>query len=136
LVTPSKGSGTAQSFSGLFSDTAGATSLNAVSMLFNESLSGVNGCYLEYSPASNTISLKADDGTALAGTVTPGVAGSVSNSQCTVSGLRSKYTVRGNSAALTVAVTFIGKTPLTTYLFASDKNGSSTGWVAEGSWTP
>ena len=58
-------SGTGSPFTAVFSDPNGATSLNAAFLLLNTSLSGANGCYVEYYPSSNLLSLKNDANTGL-----------------------------------------------------------------------
>ena len=103
-------------------------------MLFNATLSGTNGCYLQYYAATNVIELKNDSNTAFVGSITPGTNSQLSNSSCTVSGAGSSYTVSGSNALLSLALTFANTTPAVSYLSASDKGGATTGWVQEGAW--
>ena len=52
-------------------------------MLFNTTLSRVNGCYLSYIAADNQLSLVSDAGNSST-SGHPGETGTVSNSQCSV----------------------------------------------------
>jgi len=135
-VTPNAGSGATQTFTAVYMDSNGGFNVNAAYLLFNKSLSAVNGCYVEYNPTTNLLSLKTDAGTALAGSVTPGAAGTISNSTCTVAGTGSSYAAAGTTATLTVAITFSGTTTENIYLWASDRNKTNSGWAKEGTWTP
>ena len=135
-VTPSSGSGTTQTFTAVYSDPNGAGDVNAAYILLNTTLSAVNGCYVEYTPSTNLLSLKNNAGTGFVGSITPGSSGTVSNSQCTLSGTGSSYTATGTTATLQVALTLTGSTSESVYLYASDRNGANTGWVKEGTWTP
>jgi hypothetical protein len=135
-ITPASGSGTTQTFAATVSDTGGGSNINSVFMLFNTTLSGVNGCYLEYYVATNVIELKNDSNTALVGSITPGTNTQLSNHSCTVSGVGSSYVVTGSNATLSLAVTFAGTNRVLSFLDTSDKSGATTGWVSEGNWTP
>ena len=70
--------------------------------------------------------------------MTPGVAGTVSSSQCTLNAASSKVTTAGNNLTLTVALTFSGAVVSTqnVYLYAAGFSGFTTGWVRERTWTP
>jgi len=134
-VTPNSGTGTTQAFTTVVSDSNGGAALNAIYVLFNGSVTAANGCYVQYHPASNQLFLKNDAGTANLGPLTPGVAGTVANSQCTVSGIGSSYTTSGNDGTLVLALTFASGTAANNiYVFGGDKNGSNSGWVKEGTW--
>jgi len=135
-VTPSTGSGAVQQFSAVFSDPNGAGDVNAAYILLNSSVSTSNGCYVGYNPTTNLLSLKNDAGTGSAGSVTPGSTATISNSQCTLAGTGSSYSTSGNTATLEVALTLSGSTATNVYLYASDRNGTNSGWVKKGTWTP
>ena len=125
-------SGTGSPFTAVFSDPNGATSVNATFLLLNTSLSGANGCYVEYYPSTNLLSLKNDANSGLIGSIAPGSTGTLSNTHCTVSGAGSSYNTSGNTATLAVSVTWSNfATSPNIYLWASDKNGTNTGWVRE-----
>ena len=135
-VTPSSGSGATQTFTTVYSDPYGASIITAAYLLFNTSVSSANACYVEYNPLTNLLSLKNDAGTGSAGSLTPGSATTVSNSQCTLSGTGSSYSVAGDTATLEAAITFSGSSATNIYLYAADKNSKDTGWIKAGTWTP
>jgi hypothetical protein len=66
------------------------------------------------------------------------LAGTASNSQCTLSAASSSVTTLGNDLTLTVEVTFSGTFvgAKNEYLYAYGLSGQNTGWVNEGTWTP
>jgi len=133
-VSPSSGTGTSQTFTGNFTDTAGGPSLGSMYMLFNTSLSGTNACYIEYFVVGNIIELKNNANTGYVGSITPGSSGSLSNSQCTVYGTGSSYSTGGTSGTLNLNITFASTSPVLTYLYAADRSGANTGWVQAGTW--
>jgi hypothetical protein len=133
--TPSSGTGLTQTFTLVYSDTAGWASLNNLQVNFSSPLSGANACYVGWNPAG-VVYLLNDAGNTFLGPVTLGSAGSVSNSQCTVNGAGSSTSGSGNNMTLTLALTFSASFAGTQniYMFASD-SGSATGWVTAGTWT-
>jgi len=135
-VTPSSGTGASQTFTAVYSDPNGAANISAAYVLFNTAISSANACYLQYIPSSNLLYLKNDAGTGLTAGIAPGSSGTISNSQCTVSGTGSSYVTLANSATLKVAITFTGTTSENIYLYAADKNATNSGWVQKGGWTP
>ena len=91
-----------------------------------------------YEPASNKMFLYNNAGTALLSPgVTPGSSSSVSNSQCTVLGTGSSFSILGNDLTLSVALsftsTFTGKQDV--FLAATGETAKS-GYVGKGIWTP
>ena len=137
-VTPASGSGTSQTFSFAFADANGYQDLNTVSAIFNTSTGTANACYVYYVKAANALYLENNAGTGAQGSVTPGVAGTVSNSQCTINGTGASVTLSGNNLTLAVPVTF--QTTFTgsqnVYLSATDDEGLTSGWQQRGTWTP
>ncbi|MGA3017202.1 MAG: SBBP repeat-containing protein, partial [Bryobacteraceae bacterium] len=134
-VTPSIGSGTTQTFSFQFSDTAGATDLTSVSALVNSSLTTVGSCEVDYYRASNTLKLLTDSGGQPSSSITPG-SGSVQNSQCILNGVGSSVTTSGATLTLNLALTFqtaYGGVK-NVYMEAVGALGTS-GWQPKGTWT-
>jgi hypothetical protein len=82
--------------------------------------------------------LYADNGTTLLGPLTPGVSGTQTNTQCMLNAAGSSIIKSGNSLTLKAAVTF--KPAFTglknIYLYSAANNGTNTGWVKKGTWTP
>lgn len=136
-VSPSSGTGLTQTFSGVYSDPNGAGDLGNVRILVSAS-TGVNACYVFYYPGPNLLYLENNAGTGLSTGIRPGSSSQVSNSQCTLSASGSSYAASDNNGTLAVALTFsttfTGQKSLS--LLAQENNGSSSGWVQEGTWTP
>jgi subtilase family serine protease len=137
-LTPSSGSGTAQTFTGEYSDPNGAADLATLRILFNSTVSAAHACYVIYYPGPDVLYLENDGGTGVSAAVTPGSATQVSNSQCTLAGTGSSYSFTGNTGTLNVALTFSGTFLGVNngYLYASETNGTGSGWVQKGTWTP
>ncbi len=137
-VTPNSGSGATQAFSAVYADPNGAADLAAVRLLFNTSVNGAHACYVIYYPATNLLYLENDGDNGTVPAVAPGSAGSASNSQCTLAGTGSSYSAAGNTATLTVALTFTGTLPENIYLDAAEANATAgnSGWIKLGTWVP
>jgi len=133
-VSPSAGSALSQVFTAVYSDPTGASNISSAFVLFNTSVSSAGACYVQYYPSSNLLYLKNDAGTGLSSGIAPGSSATVSNSQCTLSGTGSSYTVSGNSATLNVALTFTSAAFNNIYLSAAEKDGSNSGWIEKGGW--
>jgi hypothetical protein len=134
-VTPSTGSGTAQTFSFQFSDSAGATDLTSVSAVVSSTLTDVGSCEVDYYRASNTLKLVTDSGGQPSGSLTPG-SGSVQNSQCIVNGAASTVTTSGNTLTLNLALTFqaVYSGAKNLYMEAISPSGTAP-WQQKGTWT-
>jgi hypothetical protein len=104
-VAPVSGSGASHAFSVVFSDSYGYTEIYYTEVLFQTQPAGQSACYVQYVRATNTISPVSDSGTANAGSVQAGIAGTVSNSQCTVDAEASSTSGSGSNLTLTLALT-------------------------------
>jgi hypothetical protein len=137
-LSPNSGSGTSQTFTAVYSDPNGSADLGTLGILFNTTVSTAHGCLVLYNPASKLMYLENDGGTALLAGIAPGSAGSVSNSQCTLSGTGSSYSASGNTGTLNVALSFTTTSLVNVYLYASESivTSSNSGWVKEGTWAP
>jgi hypothetical protein len=135
-LTPASGAGKTQTFTAVFSDPNGTPDLSTLSILLNTQISSSHACYITYNPVTNQMFLTNDADTAQSSALTPGSSSVVSNSQCTLSGTGSSYLTLGNTATLTVALTFTGTASTNIYLDALEINGSTTGWLKEGTWLP
>ena len=136
-VAPASGSGTSQTFSFTFSDTAGASDLTWVETLVNSTLNGVQACNLLVDVAHSGLYLLNDAGGAWHGPLTAGTAGTLTNSQCTVNGTGSSVTASGTTLTLNVSLTFkpVFAGARSIYGYAQTAAGLNTGWKALGSWT-
>jgi hypothetical protein len=133
-VTPSSGSGSAQSFSLAFSDSEGAAADLKVARVRFRSASGP-ACIVDYNAITNMARLQNDDTSWSAFTALG--AGSLTNSQCTLNLATSSAVRSGNNLTLVVDLAFKPA-------FAGAKNvamradsnfGTSTSFVARGTWT-
>ena len=104
-VTPSSGSGSQQTFSFQFSDSAGATDLTTAGVLINATATTTGACAVIYTRAQNTLMLLTDSGGQPAGSITPG-SGTQQNSQCVLNGSGSAASVSGNTLTLNLSLGF------------------------------
>jgi Pro-kumamolisin, activation domain/Bacterial Ig-like domain (group 3) len=137
-VTPNSGSGSSQTFALVYSDTAGAASLQVTYAWFNATLanSAASSCFVNYSSGLNQINLLNDAGTAWL-TATPGAAITLQNSQCSVNVAATSVAKSGNTLTLNLAMTFqpAYAGAKNTYMYAADVSGANSGWQQEGAWT-
>jgi len=137
-VSPAYGSGSAQTFTFTFTDSNGWADLGVVDILINGSLDGRQACYLAYSRAVNALYLVNDAGTELLPGLVMSGAGTLSNSQCTVSAGAPALTVTGNTLTLTLGIAFSPafSGDRVIYLGARNFSDSATsGWQAVGTWS-
>ena len=122
-VTPGSGSGRSQIFTAVYSDPNGGYDLATLHLLFSPRVSEINGCSVFYNRAASAFYLDNDNGTELSVPVHPGSTAQVSNTQCTLSGTSSSYSVNGNDATISVALAFNSSTQQQK-LIASDSHVS------------
>ena len=135
-VTPPSGNGATQAFQFLASDSVGATDLQMVWAWFTPTFSGgANSCMLYYNRSANVLNLLNDGGSAWI-TATPGTAGTLQNSQCSVDLSTTTAAPSGNNLTLSLAMTF--KAAYTgakqVWMYAAGGGGNS-GWHQIGAWT-
>jgi len=141
-VKPSSGSGPSQTFTFVFSDTGGYQNLSVMDVLFNSALDGRTACYIAFVPASaasGSVLLVDDAGDAggpFQSLSLPG-GGTVSNSQCSISGAASSATGSGNNLTLTLAISFSSNFAGSKVVYTAARNLSSnnSGWQALATWT-
>ena len=106
-VTPNSGSGLSQTFTAVFSDTAGGADIIATRVSIDVGPVSANSCFLYYykGGGSDTLYLLTDSG-ALSSGLPLGSSGTLSNSQCSVNLASSSAVVAANSLTLTLAMTF------------------------------
>ena len=137
-VSPSAGTGVSEVFYFGYFDSGGAANVSTALMLINAALSPMSACYVRYDQVHNQLSLANDSNTAWLGPGTPGVAGTVANSQCTLDFGASSITPSGDDLWVGVALTF---QPAVTgmvnfYTDAQDNTaGLATGWLQTSYWT-
>jgi hypothetical protein len=131
-------SGSPQTFSVVVNDPSGVADLKTLHLLFHTTTANqTNACSIYYSVGNNQLFVYNDAGSTLSVALMPGAAGTVSNTQCSLSGTGASVSKVGNTLTLNVAVTFaVSFTGTkTAYVYASGNNGLSTGWVLMGTWT-
>jgi Putative Ig domain len=137
-VTPSAGSGTIQVFQFTFSDVKGAADMKTLWLQINTSTNYPNSCAMTYDVAGKKLQIVKDDASGWQGSLTPGVAGTLANSQCSIDGATSSLTVSGNNLTLSLATTFkagyLGLKNI--YMRGMNQAGSDSGWQVMGTWTP
>jgi hypothetical protein len=136
-VTPVSGSGLSQVFTLVYSDPAGAADIGAALVLINGTLSGPGSCDVQADPVHKYLWLLNDGATAWLGPITAGVAGTVQNSQCTVSGATSSVVASGNTLTVNLGLTFQSgfAGAKTVYGNAISAGGLTSGWTTLGTWT-
>jgi phage baseplate assembly protein gpV len=138
-VAPSSGAGLQQTFALQYGDPLGVTDLTSVWVWFTASFDPATpsqSCLVEYVRASNLLYLYDDAGTGWLSPATPGTAGTLSNSQCSMNLAATTVTTSGINLTLNLPVTF-------TAAYAGAKNtymygeGLSAGgqWQTMGTWT-
>jgi hypothetical protein len=136
-VSPNSGSGLTQVFTAAYSDTGGANDLQVVYLSFGSSFLAANSCNVGYEPGNNTLFLLSDNNATIA-TVGEGGLGSVSNSQCILSGGVTPATESGTGLTvpftITFKITFTGAK--TVFGLAQTYDGTQSAVTTLGSWTP
>jgi hypothetical protein len=139
-VTPVAATGPNQTFSLTYSalNGKGYAELNRVRVLINSRTTGVQGCYVLYNLRTNYLFLENDAGTGTSAPLTPGAAGTLANSQCTVYGATTTVVGSGPTLTLNLSVNaaagFVGSKNI--YLQAENSEGLSSGWQNRGIWIP
>src|SRR5579884_3890410 len=126
--SPNGGAGMSHTFTFEYSSKYGYQYLDTVYGLIGSNVS-VHSCRVQYVVASNRLYL-ANDGNPVLGPATPGQAGTLSSSECSVDVGASSVSGSGDILSLTVAVTFQpsfagGKN---IYGYAIDNRGLNSGW--------
>ena len=109
-----------------------------LAILFNQTLSNVQGCSATFDPATSALFLWDDSGTVLLGPALPGTGKILRNSQCALDTNGSYVSGEGNSLELILSLSFYPAFhgPQNLYTSAADASGGTTGWQKIGSWTP
>jgi hypothetical protein len=136
-VSPTSGSGTSQTFSLTATEPSGGANVRWLQFLMNTTLNGVGACYVHYDVASNEVYLRDDTDPGWVGSKQLSVAGSLTNSQCTLdTGASSFSAPGGNTVTLNLAITFKAAFAgaKTVYALVDSGNWNSS-WDDVGSWT-
>ncbi len=140
-LSPFQGTGPKATLTLVYAHPSGWAAIRSAEFIIHprwESNARFGGCYIRYAPGAGLFTLIANDGDSVAGSVAPGAASSVSNSQCTLNGATSSATGNGNTLTLVVALTFqptfTGQRHI--WMQATDHNNLSTNWLVYGVWFP
>ena len=137
-VSPGSGSGSSQTFTLVYSDTAGSSSLQQVWAYINATLANqaTNACMFYYNAPTNQLNLL-NDNTTLWMPATLGSATTLQNSQCSLNVATATVTPSGNTLTLQVTVTFkpAYAGAKNVYMHAVDVSGANGGWQQRGAWT-
>jgi hypothetical protein len=136
-VSPIGSTGLSEVFTAVYSDTGGANDLQVIYLTFGSTLNGANSCAVGYQPGNNELFLFNNAGTS-ASDVGEGLGGSVSNSQCTLSGGSTAATLSGDTLTVPFNITFkSGFTgSQTVFGLAQTYDGTLSALKNLGSWTP
>lgn len=139
--SPSTPSGSPQTFRFTLRDPNGSADIYRVYFLVNSNTAiPVNTCHGFYDRAANAVYLYNDTLSALLGPLTPGTAGSLANSQCSISGPGSAAALSGGTdLVLDLGVSQSGAAAASTqkvYVWVRDNAGNDTGWVQTSTWAP
>jgi YD repeat-containing protein len=135
-------SGTAQTLTVAITDTKGAGDIGVVNLLANKFIDGRQACYLAYAASGNALYLVDDAGDAggpfAGGMVLNGGAGTIQNSQCSVSGAGSSAVASGNSLTLTLNITLKAGLAGNRVIWVAGRDaagGNNTDWQSMGTAT-
>jgi hypothetical protein len=132
-VSPSSGTGSAQTFTFVYSDTVIAGNLSNVAFLFNTSVSAALACSVVYSISTGTVSLISDSGVS-SSSLPLGSTNALQNSQCVIS--TTSASTNGLSLTFTVAITFKGAFNGAKNIYMEDSTASlNSGFVLMGTYT-
>ena len=133
-VSPSNGSGTAQFFTFMFSDTVGAQDIVSVQLDVNASLTAAGACYLYYNSGSNQIQL-ANDAGSLGAALTVGAPGTIQNSQCTLNAGASSVMLSANTLTLSLVLSFKPAFAGAKNIYMEAQNATlDSGWSQKGTF--
>jgi hypothetical protein len=143
-LTPLSGQGSSQTFTLAVSDPLGASDLATVQLIVGSSATLGNSCSVNYIAQQNQFALFNDAGTGYAGTLAPGQATTVSNSQCTINGSGSSVKLSGNTLTMVASLQFTTSfaslgSSVTKNIYAKPVNaagqGPAAGYAQVGTWT-
>lgn len=136
-VNPASGAGSAQSFTFVFADPAGASDLASAQMIVGTSTSFRNTCYVWVKPATGQVWLNNDLDNGWSADIVLGRAGTLQNSQCSVNVGASSAISSGTTYTVTLALSFtVGYGGAkNSYGFIATNGGQNSGWQPLGAWT-
>jgi len=139
-MTPTSGAGSSATLTFTAGHTSGVSSLSFVTILISSVIVGAPACQAFYFPASNTLNLVNDSGSAMVSTngIAPGTAGTLANSRCSINTGSASSSPAGNNVTVALPMTFDSSTfggAKNIYLNAFDDFGKLSHWVNSATWT-
>lgn len=132
---PAMGNGKSQRFAATVSDRAGPDGIGGLYLMFQTSIEPVRSCWLYFDAPAKTLKLAQDDGVNWTNAIAVG-GGTLSNSQCTVSGKGASLKAEGQELEFTVPIAFSkgfkGRKKILVYVRNRDNLNSN--WQEKGSW--
>ncbi|MGJ5820665.1 beta strand repeat-containing protein, partial [Paludibaculum fermentans] len=136
-VVPGSGSGTTQTFTGVFAVADDYHNLAWIQMLFGVSPDGggQSFCFVHYDVAGNGLWFYGDGGF-FVGPVTPGtLSNGLQNSLCALNTSASSVVGAGTTLTLNANLVFKQASVRNIYMRTLDRSGIDSGWVQRGTWT-
>lgn len=137
-MSPSASTSATETFRITGRDANGFSDIERLYFLVNTSVALPPGtCHGFYDRPSNAVFLYNDALTALVGSVTIGVAGTVQNSQCSIHGAASSVSVSGTDVVLTLTLTRQGAYATggkNLYIYVTDTVGLGSAWTLASTW--
>jgi hypothetical protein len=136
--TPANPSGSPQTFALVARDGNGFSDISRMYFVVNTSATvPVNSCHGFYDRATGAFYLYNDALTVLQGPLTPGVAGTLANGQCSINGATSSVTGSGTDLTVTMTMSLLGSYGAgqqKLYTWTVDNAGTGTNWVLASTW--
>ncbi|HYL78381.1 MAG TPA: S8 family serine peptidase [Bryobacteraceae bacterium] len=134
-VSPSNGSGSAQTFVFTFTESTGAANIVSTQLDIGAALSTSGTCYLYYAQSGNQIYL-ANDAGSFSPSLSLGSAGTMQNTQCVLDSGASSVMLSGNTLILNLALSFKPAFGGAKNLYMEAQNAAfDSGWAMRGTFT-
>jgi hypothetical protein len=135
-LSPNVGVGLNATFTLTASDSSGYADIRTIGLIFNTSVTGLNGCHIQFDRQTRNVSLYRDSDAQWISFVA-GTSASIENSNCIVSGTGLSATEAGTQVILAIPITFKAafSGARNIYTTVSDAGGLAEPWKAAGSWT-
>jgi hypothetical protein len=135
-VTPSSGTGTAQTFAFTVSSAAGYQNIAWIQIVIGTSASPAN-CYVDYTAANKYLYLDNNSGDGWIGYGTVGTSGTIQNNQCQINLATSSANGSSGDLTLDLVITFLSglSGPQNVIMATGDDAGLVASWQKMGTWT-
>jgi hypothetical protein len=138
-ASPSVSSSSTQTFTITTRDLDGYLNINRVYFQVNANPTlPVGSCHGYYDRALNAIYLYSNAFQSVSGPVTPGLSGTIQNSQCAINSAASSVTFSGTDLTLNLNITRTGTYATgaqNLYIWVTDNEGAGSGFIQASAWT-